>query len=264
MTSDNVYSDILDSSPSIVNINITCHSGSSVSLTNNLTVPENTNTEELVTEFSNGIPMTQTQTQTQPQTTQTQTTQNANIVPISNNPPPGLQSTNSRVLFTVNPASNPQNINNITQNLLNSLFSGANNTTTESVTFIPNTQNTLQMQPPSDGLNLNDLRNYTTLTTHVPNTSGENPPAEINCEICHDSIKEGEILRMINVCNHSFHQECVDSWFENNVICPYCRGNVMEEIINTDDATEVGATENTENTGNTGNTENTENTNTNT
>jgi hypothetical protein len=251
-------SDILDSSPSIVNINITCHSGSSVSLTNNVTIPENTNTEELVTEFSNGIPMTQTQTQPQTQTTQTiQTTQNANIVPISNNPPPGLLPPNSRVFLTVNPASNPQNINNITQNLLNSLFSGANNTTTESVTFIPNTQNTLQMQPPSDGLNLNDLRNYTALTTHVPNTSGENPAAEINCEICHDSIKEGEILRMINVCNHSFHQECVDSWFENNTICPYCRGNVMEEIINTDDATDVGATENTENTENT-------NTNTNT
>jgi len=230
MTSDTDSSNILDNSPSIVNINITCQSGSSVSLTNNLTVPENVNTEELVTEFTNGIPITQTQTQTHTHTqthTQPQTTQNLNNTPTSTAPPPGLEPSNSRVLFTVNPSENNQNINNITQNLLNSLFSGTNNTVTETVTFIPNTQSIQQLQPPIDGLSLNDLRNYTTLTT------GDTPAPEIKCEICHDAIQDGDILRMINVCNHSFHQECVDSWFENNKICPYCRCNVIEEPINT-------------------------------
>lgn len=210
MTTDSDYSNILGSSPSIVNINITCQSGSSITLTNNLTVPENISTEEL-------IPMTQPQTN-----------QNSNNTPISTVPPPGLEpsTSNSRLLFTVNPSTNNQNFNSITQNLLNSLFSGTNNTVTETVTFIPNTQSGQQLQPPSDGLSLNDLRNYTTLTTHLPNTP------EIKCEICHDTIQNGDILRMINVCNHSFHQECVDSWFENNQICPYCRCNVIEEPIN--------------------------------
>ena len=219
MTTDSDSSNMLENSPSIVNINITCHSGSSVVLTNNLSVPENINNEEFV-------PITQTQTQTQPQTTQ-----NLNNTPISTSAPPGLEpsTSTSRVLFTVNPSTNNQNnqnINNITQNLLNSLFSGTNNTVTETVTFIPNTQSVQQLQPPSDGLSLNDLRNYTTLTT------GDTSSPEIKCEICHDAIQNGDILRMINVCNHSFHQECVDSWFENNQICPYCRCNVIEEPIN--------------------------------
>ena len=209
MTTDSDSSNILESSPSVVNINITCHSGSSVSLTNNLTVPESVNADELV-------PITQPQT-----------TQNLNNTPTSTAPPPGLEPSNSRVLFTVNPSENNQNINNITQNLLNSLFSGTNNTVTETVTFIPNTHSVQQPQPPSDGLSLNDLRNYTTLTT------GDTPTTEIKCEICHDAIQNGDILRMINVCNHSFHQECVDSWFENNKICPYCRCNVIEEPIHT-------------------------------
>ena len=208
MTTDNDSSNILESSPSVVNINITCQPGSSVVLTNNV------NTEELV-------PITEPQT-----------TQNLNNTPISASAPPGLEPSNStsRVLFTVNPSTNNQNnqnINNITQNLLNSLFSGTNNTVTETVTFIPNTQSVQQLQPPSDGLSLNDLRNYTTLTT------GDTSSPEISCEICHDAIQNGDILRMINVCNHSFHQECVDSWFENNKICPYCRCNVIEEPIHT-------------------------------
>ena len=223
MTSDSDLSNMLDNSPSIVNINITCQPGSSVSLTNNLTVPESVNADE----FTNDIPITQTQTQTHTLTQpHPQTTQNFNT-PISTAPPPGLEPSNSRMLFTVNPSPNNQNINNITQNLLNSIFSGTNNTVTETVTFIPNTQSVQQQQPPSDGLTLNDLRNYTTLTT------GDTPTTEIKCEICHDMIQDGDILRMINVCNHSFHQECVDSWFENNKICPYCRCNVMEEPIHT-------------------------------
>ena len=91
------------------------------------------------------------------------------------------------------------------------------------------------MHPPADGLSLNDLRNYTTLCTHTnthtnTNTESENN-SEVKCEICHDVINNGEIVRMINICNHSFHQECVDSWFENNKICPYCRCDVIEEVI---------------------------------
>jgi hypothetical protein len=210
MTTEHDSSNILGSSPSIVNINITCQTGSSVVLTNNLSVPENINTEE-------PFPITQSQTN-----------QNLNNIPINTGVSPAFESStsNPRLVFNVNPSTDNQNINSIAQNLLNSLFSGTNNTFTETVTFIPNTQSVQQSQPPNDGLSLNDLRNYTTSTTHLPNTP------EINCEICHDSIQNGDILRIINICNHSFHQECVDSWFENNQICPYCRCNIIEIPIN--------------------------------
>ena len=94
-----------------------------------------------------------------------------------------------------------------------------------------------QMQPPNEGLNLNEIRNHTTLSIYTQNSNGDDEndetkddAATISCEICHDNINNNDILRTINVCNHSFHQECVDSWFENNTICPYCRGNVIETV----------------------------------
>jgi hypothetical protein len=233
MTTDNNISQGLDNIPHTVNINITCQSGSSVILTNNL----NRTDQEIFDDiYSITQPQTQTQTQTQAQTqtqNQPQTTQNIQHTPIDTHVPPGLMpsTSNSRVFFSVNQIPNTnsnngtttQNINNITQNLLNSLFSG---TTTETVSFIPTTQTLHQMQPPNDGLSLNDLRNYTTLRTHTESQNNN----EIKCEICHDNINNGEILRMINICNHSFHQECVDSWFENNKICPYCRCDVTNEV----------------------------------
>ncbi|MBA0683400.1 hypothetical protein Goari_025062 [Gossypium aridum] len=36
-------------------------------------------------------------------------------------------------------------------------------------------------------------------------------------------LKMGEKCRLIPLCNHSFHSECVDSWFLRNPICPVCR-----------------------------------------
>ena len=245
MTTDNNSSQDLDNIPSMVNINITCQSGSSFFLTNNFSVPENADDEvvEITENFTNS------------QTTQNQTTQNIQSTPVNTNPPPGLLPSNSRMFLAVNPISTTntnstandgnqnqnQNIGSITQNLLNSIISGigngannGTNTITESITFIPSTQNIQQMHPPADGLSLNDLRNYTTLCTHTnthtnTNTESENN-SEVKCEICHDVINNGEIVRMINICNHSFHQECVDSWFENNKICPYCRCDV-EDVI---------------------------------
>ena len=247
MTTDNNISQNLDNMPSMININITCQSGSSLILTNNFSVPEN---EEEIEVNEN---LTNTQT-TQNQTTRNQTTQNMQFTPINTNPPPGLLPSNSRMFLAVNPisttntnansttnnSSRSQNISSIAQNLLNSIVSGigngsnnGTNTITESITFIPSTQNVQQMHPPSEGLSLNDLRNYTTLCTYTntnTNTESENN-GQVKCEICHDIINNGEIVRMINVCNHSFHQECVDSWFENNKICPYCRCDVIEEVI---------------------------------
>jgi hypothetical protein len=253
MTTDNDLSQNLDNIPSMININITCQSGSSLILTNNFSVPENEEEIE-VTENLTNTQTTQNQT-TQNQTTQNQTTQNMQYTPVNTNTPPGLLPSNSRMFLAVNPISTTnatansttnnsnqtqnQNISSITQNLLNSIISGigtgannGTNTITESITFIPSTQNVQQMHPPADGLSLNDLRNYTTLCTHTnsnTNTESQND-SEVKCEICHDVINNGEIVRMINICNHSFHQECVDSWFENNKICPYCRCDV-EDVI---------------------------------
>ena len=128
----------------------------------------------------------------------------------------------------VNPNDFTNQLNNMTNGLIN-LFSGNSNAN------MPNISGTSSGR--SGGLNLNDLRQYTTLSIYnEPNNNNVNTNEGTNedtitttCEICHDTINNGDIIRIINICNHSFHQECIDAWLENNNTCPYCRGNVLDQ-----------------------------------
>lgn len=221
-----------------------------------------TNTSIPVTQTTmspNNVPATQTTTTTTTlpesspasQTTTTTTPGNTSL-------PPGLfgnrrvnfrdPSNNSQSmveLFTfaptngnnVNPTDFTNQLNNMTNGLVN-LFSGNSNAA------MPNIGGSFSGR--SGGLNLNDLRQYTTLSIrnnetnnnnetsdhngdNNENDNGTNAETISNCEICHDAINNGDIIRIINICNHSFHQECIDAWLENNNTCPYCRGNVLNQ-----------------------------------
>ena len=48
------------------------------------------------------------------------------------------------------------------------------------------------------------------------------------CSICQDNYTEGQGLRKINHCHHTFHKLCIDQWFERNVHCPVCRYDIRE------------------------------------
>lgn len=53
--------------------------------------------------------------------------------------------------------------------------------------------------------------------------------AENDCPICQDHMRQGELIRKLNVCNHEFHKSCVDNWFLNeSVLCPTCRHDIRE------------------------------------
>ena len=49
-----------------------------------------------------------------------------------------------------------------------------------------------------------------------------------NCSICQDPIEQDQPMRMIRHCAHRFHQECIDTWFQQNVSCPTCRHDIRE------------------------------------
>ena len=49
------------------------------------------------------------------------------------------------------------------------------------------------------------------------------------CSICQDSITVSQSARKLNVCQHVFHQECIDTWFNRNVHCPICRHDIREQ-----------------------------------
>ncbi|XP_022891650.1 RING-H2 finger protein ATL73-like [Olea europaea var. sylvestris] len=48
-----------------------------------------------------------------------------------------------------------------------------------------------------------------------------NSPAE--CVVCLENFKGGEKCRMLPVCHHSFHVQCIDSWLLKTAACPICR-----------------------------------------
>jgi len=61
------------------------------------------------------------------------------------------------------------------------------------------------------------------------------------CSICQEDMKEGEVLRTLRNCNHSFHIKCIERWLEDNKKCPHCRQNINRNNlsdINQDDPNE--------------------------
>jgi hypothetical protein len=52
---------------------------------------------------------------------------------------------------------------------------------------------------------------------------------DIDCSICQDSMRQGELVRTLTVCEHKFHTSCIDNWLLNDsVICPVCRHDIRE------------------------------------
>jgi len=46
------------------------------------------------------------------------------------------------------------------------------------------------------------------------------------CAICQEGIDSSSPVRRINRCQHSFHQTCIDPWFQTSVTCPICRTDI--------------------------------------
>ena len=51
----------------------------------------------------------------------------------------------------------------------------------------------------------------------------------VKCSICLDKIKSKDVKT--TSCKHSFHEECIDKWFQLNYTCPYCRTNLSKPVI---------------------------------
>ncbi|XWS74710.1 hypothetical protein CRYUN_Cryun01aG0021100 [Craigia yunnanensis] len=46
------------------------------------------------------------------------------------------------------------------------------------------------------------------------------------CCVCLYEAEEGERLRRLPRCNHCFHVDCIDAWFQYRSTCPLCRNEV--------------------------------------
>jgi hypothetical protein len=49
-----------------------------------------------------------------------------------------------------------------------------------------------------------------------------------NCAICQDPMNATQNIRTITHCEHMFHIQCIDTWFQRNIHCPCCRHDIRE------------------------------------
>ncbi|KAJ6934357.1 hypothetical protein NC651_009409 [Populus alba x Populus x berolinensis] len=54
--------------------------------------------------------------------------------------------------------------------------------------------------------------------THVKDVGSE-------CPVCLSVFSDGEAVKQLSVCKHSFHAPCIDMWLSSNSNCPVCRAS---------------------------------------
>ncbi|XP_061370176.1 RING-H2 finger protein ATL47-like [Gastrolobium bilobum] len=47
-----------------------------------------------------------------------------------------------------------------------------------------------------------------------------------DCAVCLCEFLEQDKLRLLPICNHAFHIDCIDTWLLSNSTCPLCRGTL--------------------------------------
>ncbi|CAA7033362.1 unnamed protein product [Microthlaspi erraticum] len=52
--------------------------------------------------------------------------------------------------------------------------------------------------------------------------------AATECAICLGEFAEGERVRVLPACNHSFHMSCIDTWLVSHSSCPNCRHSLID------------------------------------
>ncbi|XAR51850.1 hypothetical protein NMG60_11006612 [Bertholletia excelsa] len=51
----------------------------------------------------------------------------------------------------------------------------------------------------------------------------EKGSSPVDCAVCLENFKAGDKCRLLPLCRHSFHAECVDLWLQKTPVCPICR-----------------------------------------
>ncbi|XP_057980209.1 RING-H2 finger protein ATL3-like [Malania oleifera] len=48
----------------------------------------------------------------------------------------------------------------------------------------------------------------------------------LECAVCLCELSQGDKARLLPKCNHGFHVDCIDMWFQSHSTCPLCRNPV--------------------------------------
>lgn len=76
-------------------------------------------------------------------------------------------------------------------------------------------------QPPKRGLDPLVISSLPLFTYKLADQTDHGEPVE--CSICLGTIVEGDTVRVLPNCKHTFHVECIDMWLGSHSTCPICR-----------------------------------------
>ncbi|PKU75172.1 E3 ubiquitin-protein ligase ATL6-like [Dendrobium catenatum] len=48
----------------------------------------------------------------------------------------------------------------------------------------------------------------------------------LECAVCLCEFEDDDLLRLLPICSHVFHRNCIDVWLDSHVTCPVCRSNL--------------------------------------
>ncbi|KAI3743872.1 hypothetical protein L1987_56939 [Smallanthus sonchifolius] len=57
-----------------------------------------------------------------------------------------------------------------------------------------------------------------------------------DCAVCLSKFEDVDLVRLLPLCCHAFHADCIDAWLKSNQTCPLCRSTVNPteaDILNT-------------------------------
>ncbi|XP_028755083.1 RING-H2 finger protein ATL79-like [Neltuma alba] len=54
---------------------------------------------------------------------------------------------------------------------------------------------------------------------------------EVTCAVCLGDFEEGEEVRTLPECSHSFHVPCIDMWLFSRLNCPVCRADAKPSPV---------------------------------
>ncbi|RZC63751.1 hypothetical protein C5167_025538 [Papaver somniferum] len=80
-----------------------------------------------------------------------------------------------------------------------------------------------------DGLDISTIASLPLFVYKSDDVINANGPVLDECAICLSTFEEHEVGRLLPVCQHSFHVECIDMWLRSHSSCPICRSPVKPE-----------------------------------
>ncbi|KAK2359434.1 RING/U-box superfamily protein [Trifolium repens] len=68
-----------------------------------------------------------------------------------------------------------------------------------------------------------------TIIRSLPPVKSFQDEKNMDCPVCMEEFKKGELIQPFRVCNHEFHVSCLFSWLHNQgkTTCPVCRQDLF-------------------------------------